>query len=169
MNCRTIPSLVNDAIECTFVDPDPGRLEVQLARHNRSTRIVKSRAQDFDLTALSALRANDVVVIDSTHVSKAGSDVNFHLFETPPRLAPGVLIHFHDILYPFEYPEQWIFEENRSWNEVYALRALLTDNPRYKIVLFNDFLGRKHPQEVATALPLFARNPGASLWLRKIR
>jgi len=106
-------------VECTFIDPNPERLQSLLSKHNASATIIRSRAQDINVTNLSTLEANDILFIDSTHVAKAGSDVNFHLFEVLPNLAPDVLIHFHDVFYPFEYPESWFFDENRSWNENY--------------------------------------------------
>ena len=36
---------------------------------------------------------------------------------------PGVIIHFHDILWPFEYPKKWL-EAGRAWNEAYLLLAI---------------------------------------------
>jgi len=156
-------------VECTVIDPNPERLESLISSYDYPVNIIKSRAQDIDLTEISLLTENDIVFIDSTHVTKAGSDVNFHLFEVLPRLAPGVLIHFHDVFYPFEYPESWFFEENRSWNENYILRAFLMGNVSYQIVFFNDFMRLRHFQIVADAMPLFQRNPGGSLWIRKVR
>jgi hypothetical protein len=52
-------------------------------------------------------------------------------------------VHFHDIFYPFEYPKEWIYEA-RAWTEAYLLRAFLTFNRAYEIVLFNTFLERFH-------------------------
>jgi hypothetical protein len=108
-----------------------------------------------------------VLFIDSTHVSKAGSDVNHELFEILPRLKPGVLVHFHDVFWPFEYPEAWTFESRRSWNEIYLLRAFLSGNREYEIVFFNDYFRARHG-DAAAAVPKFAQNPGGGLWLRKV-
>lgn len=156
-------------LDCTFVDPFPEAFRklhgnIDPARH----RVLKSAAQDVDPALIDALEPGDILFIDSTHVSKTGGDVNFHLFTLLPRLKPGVVVQFHDIFYPFEYPEDWLFAENRSWNEAYVLRAFLTDNPNYRILLFNDYLGRHHADAMGRALPLFMRNPGASLWLQKV-
>jgi hypothetical protein len=156
-------------VECTFIDPYPERLESLILNYNYPVKIIKSRAQDIDLMEISLLKENDIIFVDSTHVTKAGSDVNFHLFEVLPRLAPGVLIHFHDVFYPFEYPESWFFEEHRSWNENYILRAFLMGNVSYQIVFFNDFIRLRYFQKVANAMPLFQRNAGGSLWIRKVR
>ncbi|MBM6583753.1 class I SAM-dependent methyltransferase [Microvirga sp. BT689] len=159
---------LNNELNCTFIDPYPKALEKLLSAEDRSRcRIVRSPAQDIDLGLVDALEAGDILFIDSTHVSKAGSDVNFHLFMLLPRLKPGVYIHFHDVFYPFEYPEEWFFKENRSWNELYVLRAFLMYNTEFKIVAFNHYLHLEHGSVVAASMPLFARNPGGGLWLQK--
>jgi hypothetical protein len=159
---------LDDAVECTFIDPNPERLQSLLLKYNISVNIVKSRAQDINVSDILTLDDNDIVFIDSTHVTKAGSDVNFHLFEMLPKLAPGVLVHFHDVFYPFEYPESWFFDKNRSWNENYILRAFLSGNRQYEIVFFNDFMALRHPQEMRNAMPLFQKDPGGALWIRKL-
>jgi hypothetical protein len=154
------------SIECTFVDPCPQRLRDLLSGYNGDARIIESRAQDIDLNLVGSLQENDILFIDSTHVSKAGSDVNFHFFNTLPALQSGVAIHFHDVFYPFEYPEAWFFDENRSWNELYVLRAFLMYNPVYKIEFFNHFLAHVHPN-IANTIPGFEQNCGGAIWLRK--
>ncbi|HEY8616396.1 class I SAM-dependent methyltransferase [Phenylobacterium sp.] len=151
----------------TFVEPYPDRLHSRLTDADRERcRILPIPVQALPPQPYEALEAGDILFIDSTHVSKTGSDVNFELFEILPRLKPGVVVHFHDTFYPFEYPESWIFEARRSWNELYILRAFLMDNPRYEVLFFNDYFAAKHPREAALA-PRFKLNAGGGLWLRK--
>ncbi len=154
--------------EFTFIDPFPERLyslldPAEQARH----RIITTPVQDVPLHLFQELDSGDILFIDSTHVSKAGSDVHYEIFEILPSLKSGVYVHFHDIFYPFEYPPIWFFEENRSWNEIYLLRAYLTNNNDYEIILFNDFLGKKYPEAFENYLPGSTKNPGGSLWLRR--
>jgi hypothetical protein len=78
-----------------------------------------------------------------------------------------VHVHVHDIFYPFEYPERWVLE-GRAWNEAYVLRAWITDNARARITWFNDYLGRFHRDAVEGAMPLWARNPGGSIWFETL-
>jgi hypothetical protein len=124
--------------------------------------------QEVSLSVFEVLRNGDFLFIDSSHVMKTGSDVCHELFEILPRLAPGVFIHFHDMLWPFEYSEDWVLRENRSWNELYALRAFLTFNDRFEIVFFNDYFQRFNEPLIQATYPLFLRNSGGSLWLRKL-
>lgn len=114
------------------------------------------------------LAANDILFIDSSHVCKTGSDVCHLLFAILPRLPPGVLVHIHDIFYPFEYPVPWILQENRGWNELYVVRAFLQFNTAFQILAFAAFLSHPSNQSAATPWSFFSRtDPGQSLWIRK--
>jgi len=113
-----------------------------------------------------ALSSNDILFIDSTHVSKTGSDVNRILFDILPRLSRGVFIHFHDVFYPFEYPKEWVYE-GRAWNEDYILRAFLEYNDAFEIVLFGTWLAKFERDLLREMMPMTLENPGGSLWLRK--
>jgi hypothetical protein len=103
--------------------------------------------------------------VDSTHVSKTGSDLNCILFDILPSLSSGVIIHFHDVFNNFEYPKEWVFG-GRNWNEDYLIRAFLMNNSNYEILFFNDYMHHKYATAF-TNLPLTYKNFGGSLWLRK--
>jgi hypothetical protein len=158
------------AARCLFIDPYPERLESLLLPGDREAiEILGAPVQAVGLEVYDRLGAGDILFIDSTHVVKTGSDVVHHLSRVLPRLRPGVLVHFHDIFHPFEYPPQWAVEENRAWNEIYALHAFLQDNDSFEIVFFNDFFARAQRTFLERRMPLFLANPGGSLWLRKRR
>jgi len=151
----------------TFIDPDTSTLDALLRPNDRErVTIIRARLQDVPLTTFDALAANDILFIDSTHVSKTGSDVNRILFEILPRLVPGVHVHFHDVFYPFEYPKEWVYE-GRAWNEDYILRAFLEFNDAFDVVLFGTWLARFHRPLLAELMPLTLENPGGSLWLAR--
>jgi hypothetical protein len=83
-----------------------------------------------------------------------------------PKLAKGVHIHFHDIFYPFEYPEEWLLG-GRAWNEQYILRAFLEYNNKFKIVLFNTYLETIFREDLKKRFPLIFKNTGGSIWIKK--
>ena len=156
-----------NTINCHFIEPYPERLLSQLkAGDSGRIGITEAKLQDVDLQLFDRLDENDLLVVDSTHVSKTGSDVNRIFFEILPRLKKGVLIHFHDIFYPFEYPEDWVYE-GRSWNESYLLRAFLQYNNCFKILLFNTYLEQFFEEKFQREFPLCLKNKGGSIWLRK--
>jgi hypothetical protein len=155
-------------IEMTCVEPYPELLLSLLKDEDKErVKVRGERVQGIDLDVFRQLAAGDILFIDSTHVSKVGSDVNKLFFEVLPVLAKGVYIHIHDVFYPFEYPEGWIYE-GRAWTEDYVLRAFLQYNTTFQIEFFNNYLAHFHFEKLATAMPLFAKNPGGSIWLKKI-
>lgn len=158
----------DDQIELAFVEPFPELLISLLEDTDlNSIRIMSSPVQDVGLQEFERLAANDILFIDSTHVSKAGSDVNRIFFDILPALAEGVYVHFHDIFFPFEYPPQWL-REGRAWNEAYMLRAFLEYNSGFEVVLMNTFMHRHHQPFFEREMPLTLKNTGGSIWLRKI-
>lgn len=153
---------------CTFIEPYPDRLLSLLKADDRTAfDLVEAPLQDVDLQLFEELGQSDVLFIDSSHVAKIGSDVNKLYLEVLPALRVGVTVHVHDILYPFEYPKDWIYS-GRAWNEAYLLRAFLSFNERFRIMFFNSYLRLFHSQQMVDALPLSARNPGGSLWLERV-
>ncbi len=131
-------------------------------------QVIEKKIQDVDLDIFSGLKANDILFVDSTHVSKFGSDVNCILFEILPILAKGVYVQFHDIFYPFEYPVDWV-QAGRAWNENYLIRAFLQNNRNFEISLFIDYLRQCKSDEVKDVVPMFLRVGGGSMWLRKVK
>lgn len=155
-------------IEFTFIDPDMSRLKLLLREDDRArASLIEKRVQDVPLAPFQALAANDVLFIDSSHVSKIGSDVNRLFFDVLPALAPGVLIHVHDVAGNLEYPREWL-EEGRAWNEQYLLRAFLMNNPNYRIELFTGWLFNTQHEWFRQRMPLCARGGGGQIWLRKL-
>lgn len=152
----------------TFIEPYPERLYSLLLETDRAhCEVLEQPVQQVALSRFTALSAHDILFIDSSHVSKTGSDVNYLLFEILPALQPGVYVHIHDVFYPFEYPRSWVYE-GRGWNEDYLVRAFLQYNAAFEIVLYADFLARRHPTTLETLLPCCLANTGASLWLKKV-
>lgn len=170
-SCMTLDTrelFLDGQLDCTFIDPHPELILSLIKDEDRAkTRILSSRVQDVDLSVFRALQDGDVLFIDSTHISKVGSDVNYLYFEVLPILADGVYVHIHDVFYPFEYPKAWVLEEGRAWNELYLLRALLQSSNAYEIQLMTSYLTTCHRAEVDRALPLAKKNYGGSIWLRK--
>ena len=162
-------------IDLTFIEPYPKRLLGLMSdRDKHAAAVFVKPVQGVDLSLFDALSENDILFVDSSHVAKYRSDVNHILFAILPRLARGVLIHFHDIMWPFEYPRMWL-EQGRAWNESYLLRAFLQYNESFRIEYFGSFVERVHPDALRRAAPKALTTPSAwstvgnaSLWLRKV-
>jgi hypothetical protein len=154
-------------IQFTFVEPFPKRLlSIVRAGDLERCTVIRDKLQNVPLSIFQALKPNDVFFVDSSHVAKIGSDVNYILFEILPALKPGVVVHFHDVLWPFEYPLNWVVK-GRAWNEAYMLRAFLEYNSKFEIILLNCFVGRLFTDFMKVNMPIFLRDTGGSLWIRK--
>jgi hypothetical protein len=156
------------ALKLTLIDPFLDELSALFGPKGApGARLYGEKLQDVPLDIFGELEANDILFIDSSHVSKTGSDVNHYLFRILPMLKPGVLIHVHDIPWPFEYPESWVVEDKRSWNEAYALHAFLQYNASFEILYWNNFVVCHLFEELCSLMPVCAEDGGASIWLRR--
>lgn len=158
----------NNDMDLTFIEPYPDRLKSLLREEDFSAvTILEEKIQQVDLTIFDALEANDILFLDTSHIVKTGSDVNFWLFNILPRLKPGVIIHIHDIFWPFEYPKEWI-RQQKCYTELYLIRAFLMNNKDYEIQLFNNYLQKRYPEIVEKQLPVLMNTQGGSIWLKKV-
>ena len=132
------------------------------------SELLIQKVQNVPIDYFSSLNEGDVLFIDSSHVSKVGSDVNYVFFEILPRLKKGVLVHIHDIFLPDDYPKKWVIEEGRHWNEQYLVRAFLEFNSAFDIYWAANFMAKYHGALVTSVFSRFPRlGGGGSLWLRK--
>jgi predicted O-methyltransferase YrrM len=157
-----------NSIQINFIEPYPELLNKLITEEDRQkTQIHPKTLQEIDLSLFQQLEENDILFIDSSHVSKIDSDVNKIIFSILPILKKGVYIHFHDIFFPFEYPKEWLYE-GRYWNENYILRAFLQDNPNYQIEYFSTYISLKHSELIRRNAPLCQAHRGSSFWMKKI-
>jgi methyltransferase family protein len=160
---------LNGGVELTFIEPYPDLVRQLLGEGSPYLACIRpQRLQEVPLEAFESLEPGDILFIDSSHVAKTGSDVLDYMFRVLPALRDGVLVHIHDIFYPFEYPRAWIVDENRSWNEAYLLRAFLEGNRRYRVLFFSDWIYKCNRALAEEAIPLWSANRGGSLWLEKL-
>ena len=158
----------NGKIHFTCIEPYPRAfLENRLLG---ITRLIADKVQNVALAEFAKLAAGDILFIDSSHVAKTGSDVNHLYFNVLPALAPGVLIHIHDIFLPLEYPQAWVIDDNRSWNEQYLVHALLMYSHGLRVEFGSSYAFQTFPELVIKALahPRGHGFGGGSLWLTKL-
>ena len=152
--------------ELVSIDPDPRReLPESLPGLTRAER---RSATEVPLGTYLDLGPGDVLFIDSSHTVKRGSEVNFLVHEVLPRLRRGVLVHFHDVFLPFDYPRAW-FAGGTYLAEQYLVHALLVHNPTYELIfaahaVARDYLGAL--KELVPSSSLDAPGPSA-FWLRR--
>jgi hypothetical protein len=139
--------------------------------------LVTAFVQDVPLERFTALAAGDVLFIDSSHALKIDSDVAYLFLEVLPRLAPGVLVHIHDVPFPYNVPfpaDFWLFGERWPvyWNEAMVVQTFLTFNTGFEILLSTPMLRFHDEAALRGAFPDYVPvaddpNPPSSLWVRR--
>jgi hypothetical protein len=155
-------------IDFTCIEPFPRAfLTTRIAG---ISRLIQQPVQQVPLTEFEALEAGDILFIDSSHVSKTGSDVNFLFLQVLPRLKQGVHIHIHDIFLPEDYPPEWVIDERRSWSEQYLLQALLIFSSGFRVDFGSTYAFNAFAALVGEALALPNKEAfgGGSFWITKI-
>jgi hypothetical protein len=137
------------------------------------TQLVKERVELLNVNFFDQLGKDDVLFIDSGHVVRIGGDVNYLILDVLPRLAPGVIVHFHDIGLLYDYPK--VYATNPQfrvfWTEAYLLQAFLCYNSEFEILLAMNYLMLEHREVFRTAFPYFDplkhRAVSGSFWIRR--
>jgi Methyltransferase domain len=139
--------------------------------------LIEKKVQDMDIDFFSQLGSGDVLFIDSSHTVKIGGDVNYLFLEVLPRLKPGVIVHVHDIFFPFDYRRDWVKEEFRFWTEQYLLQAFLAFNSEFEVLMANRYLAHKYSEDLKAAFPNLGKLKanskhsiswgGGSFWMRR--
>lgn len=116
------------------------------------SELIDKKVQHVERALFTSLEAGDILFIDSSHVIRAGNDVQYEYLEILPRLNPGVLVHIHDISLPKEYPKVY-FDRQLYWNEQYLLQAFLAFNSRFDVVWPGNYMMLKYPHLMLEVFP----------------
>jgi methyltransferase family protein len=134
-------------------------------------RVIRDPVEKVESTIFQQLKKNDVLFIDSSHMVRPQGDITHLYLNVLPSLAPGVLVHVHDIFTPKDYPFEWIIDNVRLWNEQYVLEAFLTFNGSFRVLAALNYLKHHYPDQLASKCPIlqqeFADREPGSFWLMK--
>lgn len=155
----------------TIIDPYPGDFV-----RNGGAKAREVVAKCVETTApelFTQLGRNDVLFIDSGHTVRIGSDVNFLFLDVLPRLAPGVIVHVHDIHLPYEYPRVYFTNPRFRvlWTEAYLLQAFLSLNREFEVLLGMCWIMRERMDTFRRAFPHYDpachKLTSGSFWIRR--
>jgi hypothetical protein len=156
----------------TSIDPQP-----RAGIDKLCDKTLRQALEDCDLSCFDELERGDLLFFDGSHRVFTNSDVTVFFLEILTRLKPGVLVHIHDILLPWDYPPVW---NGRLYSEQYLLAAmLLCGAPPFRVVLANFFICTDadlsarvraiFKSETGPDIPFLyntgAEMPGVSFWL----
>lgn len=161
------------------VEPNPWRGLRDLVPEG----LVAKPAQQLPLDYFARLEAGDVLFIDTSHVLKVGGELNFLVLEVLPRLAPGVVVHVHDIHFPYNTPypaDRYIFDRLFPWvwTEAAFLQAFLAFNEAFEILVSPAMIrhddGRRGEDTLSAIPGVRPLDPSdfdthyGSIWLRRV-
>ena len=134
--------------------------------------MIPKKVQDVGLELFTSLEAGDILFIDSSHVLRAGNDVQWEYLEVLPQLAPGVMVHIHDVSLPKAYPKVY-FDSHLYWNEQDLLQAFLTFNSRFEVIWPGNYMMLRYPEKMLQVFPeidrmrrAFPSAEPAAFWMR---
>jgi methyltransferase family protein len=154
-----------EALQANARDGSPGRLESN-DPHGELRDVRRRPAESIPVAEFEELREGDVLFVDTTHVVRLGGDVNHIVLDVLPALAPGVVVHFHDIWLPFEYHEALTRYHGVHWSEQYLLQAFLSGNPDWEVLFATRAICVDQPDAFAELVPTYEGYP-TSFWLRR--
>lgn len=153
------------ACQADFVEPFPSEQFLSLALPGPHHR---RKVQEMPLDFFRQLAEGDVLFIDTSHVLKTQSDVEYELLRILPVLAPGVWVHIHDLFSPYDYPAEWVLGTPRAGNnEQYAVECLLSGGRAWQVELPVHLLWREHRAQLDRLCADTIHRP-AAFWMRKI-
>ncbi len=144
-----------------FVSP-----QVQ-ARPDLAGLVEPLRAQDVPAAVFGSLGDGDVLFVDTSHTVKMGGDVNAIVLDVLPTLAPGVVVHFHDIFLPRDYSRGHV-ADGHFWTEQYLLQAFLCGNRDWEVLVGGLSVAEADPERIGRLVASF--RPGVrpgSFWIRR--
>jgi hypothetical protein len=172
--------------ECNLTAIEPYPNDILKKGFPGFNQLIEDKVQNIPLSKFTELEANDILFIDSSHILALGSDVQYEYLEILPRIKRGVLVHIHDIFFPFDYPKIWMSELWRFFNEQYLLQAFLAFNSYFEVLWSSSYMELKYPDKLESAFSKYKRNMysykgditipivqgysiPSSLWMRRIK
>jgi hypothetical protein len=163
----------SDSIQTRFVSIDPySRIDSQQSAADRAeVTIVRKSVQSVgSQQILSELCPNSLLFVDSSHIYKAGSDVEFLMKNIYPHIPVGCHLHVHDIFSPYPWPKEYYTERKWFWNEQDMLEQFLAFNDKFQLTLPAYWL-YKNSQVLKERVPQLGEKlfrDGASIYFQKI-
>jgi hypothetical protein len=164
-------------VAMTSIDPYPSRSLQSLP----GIEIIAKEVQDVELAFFDALQAGDILFVDSTHILKLDGDVPFLHLEVIPRVQKGVVVHVHDVPFPYNVPcppEEWVLNRRSwpvFWNEAMLLQAFLSYNESFQVLLSAPLIRHFDEEFLRREVPLYKELEAetitipCSVWIERVK
>jgi len=153
---------------CDLISIEPYPLKF-LENDALDIKVIKKKVEDMNTVFFESLSENDLLFIDSSHTVKIGGDVNFLILEVLPKLNKGVIVHIHDIQFPYDYFQASTLQNHLFWQEQYLVQAFLAYNETFKVLWCASYMHHKHPELMTKYFSPYPRNRvPTSLYIQKV-
>ncbi len=131
----------------------------------KCVKYIQSKVEEISADIFEQLSENDILFIDSSHTTE---EAIYHTKKIVPLLKPGVIIHHHDILYPYKC---YYLNDFTLFAEPDVLLDFYKKNKDiYEIITSTSYVPYRNLELVKRLVNSFnwnlKRRPG-SLWARK--
>jgi len=138
--------------EIICIEPYPTPFLVQQAKAGM-LHLISEKFEDVQQPIAEMLRDGGLFFVDSSHTLGPAGEVTQIICDTLPTMPSGTWVHFHDILFPYDYSPDILTSELFFCHETALLHAFLTNNGRFSIAASLSMLHHACPTELAQCLP----------------
>jgi predicted O-methyltransferase YrrM len=159
-HCAMVATAINaletgHAAEIICIEPNPN----PFIRTCKNIVLMPQKVEHVAVDFFASLGPGDLLFIDSSHAVRPAGDVIYLYCEVLPRLAPGAVVHIHDIYFPFTYQHD-LLTSVFQWSETCMLQTLLVNNNRLKILFCMSLLHYDAPDALLEIFPDYSRRLG---------
>lgn len=137
---------VDSTLDHTCIDPNPAEW-----LRTSAVTLIPRRVQACSLEIFDELDAGDLLFIDSSHVVATGSDAVYLITRVIPSLRPGVIVHFHDIYFPYLFNHH-VTTTVFDWQESALLYAYCLGNDAFALECSLSWINHEAPHVLAELL-----------------
>ena len=154
------------------IEPYPKPVLRALIKQSERVKLIENKVEFLDVSIFTQLTAGDLLFIDTSHVIDVANDVHFLYLRVLTQLPVGVIIHIHDIRFPYEYPKDWLLKAKKHWGEQYLLHMFLAYNDSFEIIFASNYLcqnDRKTMSSILHGLDNEGEGWPGSFWIKRIK
>ena len=165
---RFVRQAINDgglATRIVSIDPSP-----RVTIDRLCDEVIRAPLEEAGATLTKRIASGDVCFIDCSHRAFQNSDVTVAMLEVLPALPTDVVVGFHDVVLPDDYPPYWT---DRYYNEQYLLAMFLLGGHAGMEVLLPSWDASRRPEMAAIVAPIWeeprfaeVERHGDAFWLR---
>ena len=138
--------------EIVCIEPYPTQFLIDRAQSG-VIRLVREKFEDCSVSFSDLLQGGGLFFVDSSHTLGPAGEVTKLICETLPLLPSGTWVHFHDIMFPYDYSPDILTSELFFSHETSLLYAFLQLNNRYSVAASLSMLHHLCPSDLAACLP----------------